>query len=105
MQTAICARCQRPVLNARVLGGVGISAARHGPLVRAYATHAYKGCDTGCCGYIAQAEDAEGNTCEGHLEFDHPGRDDDARTWMTSFVNEEFPGVPIDFEMCDVAMD
>lgn len=105
MESPTCVRCGRFLLGS-VPNGRGIKyPPTHGPLVRAYATHASKGCDTGCCGYIVEAEDAEGNTCEGPFEFDHPDNHDDARTWLTSLVDHEFPGVPIDFERCDVVLD
>ena len=69
----------------------------HGPLVKSWIEHEYYGCDTGCCGHVVFAEDAQGN-------FMHVGGDNE-NEWeiliseVLCFVaNEDFPNVPFSWE-------
>jgi len=97
----ICWRCDRPILHP----GQGPSRELHGDLVKVYVVHAGYGCDTGCCGHRAVAEDSQGHECAAQFEFDHPSYSDDFHTWARSFANHAFPGVPLDWEGCEVIDD
>ena len=78
----------------------------HAQAVRAIVEHAYRGCDSGCCGHEARAFDAQDKEVCGNstFEFDHPWIGDDAskRKWAEMFAAEYFPGVPLDWGDCEV---
>lgn len=60
----------------------------------AYTTteHTYYGCETGCCGWIAYAYDADGvKLYESEFEFMH-AYDDDERQEAEDFALARFPG-------------
>lgn len=95
----ICERCTRPTLST-----LGKSSDLHGELKKAYVVHAYYGCDTGCCGSIAVAEDAAGNQCRGSFQFDHP-YDEEPMVWARHFVAERFPGIPFSEQNCEIIND
>jgi hypothetical protein len=95
-----CQRCHRPILYPLPTRDVR----GHGPLVKVYVVHAFYGCDTGCCGHIVVAQDAQGNECQGGFEFMHP-YEDDPQTWAQSLANHEFPGVEFSWEDCAINED
>ena len=77
----------------------------HGMLVKVRVVHDFYGCDSGCCGHKAIAEDATGNECKGSLEFYHPGEGQSDRDFAAEFASEDFAGIPLDFEECEIRSD
>ncbi len=71
----------------------------HGKLVRGWVTHESYGCDTGCCGTIVRAEDANGIRCATEFDFGHSG---DTETEARVEVEEAFPGVTFDLEASEI---
>ncbi len=94
----ICEFCKRPrqgYLNQ-------ILTRDHGDLVKVYVVHDYYGCDTGCCGHKAVAEDGEGNVCQSNtFNFSH-SYDQDHEEFAKALAAEHFPDIPFSWADCNV---
>ena len=102
MNEEICSNCNRNTKFKRELNNNVF----HNRLVKAYAVHTYYGCDTGCCGYIAVAEDENLIKCRSKFEFDHNyGPDEQNESWANSFTQQFFPGIPFSWEDCEMVND
>lgn len=76
----------------------------HGSLVKTYALHRGYGCDTGCCGHVAYAEDVAGNTCSAQFEFTHP-YGAPIEEWAQEFCADAFRNVPFSWADCRISDD
>jgi len=93
-----CSECKRHLAN---VPNPVLRRTVHGPLVKVYVVHRFFGCDTGCEGHTAIAEDAEGNICESKFEFDAP-YGESHKEFAKEFARSHFPGVPLDYGQCRV---
>lgn len=72
-----------------------------GEQVKIRVTHAYFGCETGCCGHILEIDDEEDYDT---FEFGHPDNVDELRAYILKHIPEEchdsidWPSVEFDSE-------
>jgi len=69
-------------------------------------THAYLGCDTGCCGHIIEIDDKQ----FGEFHFDHPdsSKSEDIKNFIKNLVIEEMGEEhckDIDWDGCEIIDD
>lgn len=98
-----CRRCGRPILSP-----LGTCENEHRPPVRCAVKHDYYGCNTGCCGHSVYGYDEEGRTVFRRFEFTHPsflGAEPETRKWAEDLAREHLPGVPLDFDACELSDD
>lgn len=63
--------------------------------------HQFYPCDSGCDGHEICLYDGD-ILIEKEFEFDRPGDGEDARVWATSWANNKYPGVPLDWAACRI---
>ena len=95
-----CPECKRHIAN---VPNPVLQRDVHGPLVKTYVLHAFYGCDTGCEGHIAYAEDKDENVCQSEFEVGCPSRVD-YKEWAKEVCAAAFRGVPFSWDDCRVVV-
>lgn len=74
--------------------------------MKIFVSHAWYGCDTGCCGHILEIEDQNGLTKEvGRFNFHHPHKSENLRKWVENLISDELGSEHIkdlDWDSCQI---